>query len=228
MTNGSRNERWLAAMMTPPVRGMCSRPTRLMRKYTRQNGSTNAAGDPVDDGVDAPSAGTFEEAFAIHCPPIPARGDDRYSLRTHGHRSRQDRSRSRRRRVRRRGVGGAAAGRQGGVRRRLRRHRAARQGSYARARVAGGRVGDAPRQRRGARRGVCDGRAADAGAVVGARAACRADRASRDVAADGGRRPRASGARRHAAACGLAGARSRRRRGATCCSASCWASSSGG
>ena len=39
ITNGSRNERWLAAMMTPPSRGMCSRPIRRMRKYSRKNGS---------------------------------------------------------------------------------------------------------------------------------------------------------------------------------------------
>ena len=40
--NGSRNERWFAAMMTPPVRGMCSRPMRAIRKYMRKNGSRTA------------------------------------------------------------------------------------------------------------------------------------------------------------------------------------------
>src|SRR3954468_15888760 len=38
MTNGSRNERWLAAKITGPSWGMCSRPTRLRRKYKWKNG----------------------------------------------------------------------------------------------------------------------------------------------------------------------------------------------
>ena len=32
MTNGSMNERWLAAMMSGPLAGMCSRPMRRIRK----------------------------------------------------------------------------------------------------------------------------------------------------------------------------------------------------
>ena len=38
MTNGSRNERWLAAMIIGPSCSTCSRPMRLMRKYRWKNG----------------------------------------------------------------------------------------------------------------------------------------------------------------------------------------------
>src|SRR3954467_8305215 len=38
MTNGSRNERWLAAMMHGPSLGRCSRPIRVTRKYRWKKG----------------------------------------------------------------------------------------------------------------------------------------------------------------------------------------------
>ena len=38
ITNGSMNERWLAAMISGPSFGTCCMPIRCMRKYTRKNG----------------------------------------------------------------------------------------------------------------------------------------------------------------------------------------------
>ena len=42
MTNGSRNDRWLEAMITGPSAGTCSRPILLSRKYTWKNGCSTA------------------------------------------------------------------------------------------------------------------------------------------------------------------------------------------
>src|SRR3954447_25121898 len=51
MTKGSRNDRWLAAMMNGPAAGMCSRPIRLSRQYRWKNGCRIARSPQYTSGL---------------------------------------------------------------------------------------------------------------------------------------------------------------------------------
>ena len=119
MTNGSRNERWLAAKITGPSAGMCSRPIRLSRKYRWKNGCSTAAHEPVDERVDALGPRAQEELRPVHAARTTARrarlhrarGRSRTRRRAreygarHGDRPRAHRARRPRRRRRRRRLG---------------------------------------------------------------------------------------------------------------------------
>ena len=145
----------------------------------------------------------------------------------HGDRSRKDRTRSPRRSRRRRRLGRAAAARHEGLRRAVRRHRAARQDRHPRALLAPGR------------RRRCTSPTARCSARVYAAAAPRVPlpswargpaaatgRARRHLAADVARLDGPPGRQATSRRCSPTRARSPRRPGATCCSASSSASSS--
>ena len=210
--------------MNGPSAGMCSRPMRLRRKYRWQNGCSTAAGQPVDERVDAAPARTIEEGLAIHAfdtrhwwPRLQFADADR---------SRTDSTRSPRRSHRRGSVVGSGAARHARLRRRLLRRDAARQGGDPRPGVARRRLRAAPAQRRRVRRRLRERRPAAARSRPGRAAPPWRWSSTFDLADDRRRRSRAPRAQGLSRRSGATTAPSPRPPGATCSSASSWASSS--
>ena len=194
------------------------------------------AHQPVDERVDAPVAragvqrgvGARRSRRGSSRPWLPARRAARYSPRACPSTATRTLRGALAGRRGRRGVGGAAAARPPRLRRPLRRHRAARP--LGRAAPAHGRRPasrctsptarcSAPSTRTSRPRCPCPPRCA--GRSPGSPSTSRPGRA----------RPCSTACTPRARTCrssGARAARSRRPRGATCCSASCWASSSAG
>src|SRR3954465_12991068 len=209
ITKGSRNDRWLAAMMNGPVAGMCSRPIRLNRQYRWKNGCRIARSPQYTSGL-TPRPRARSSSASRSMPWIRAIGGRGYSSPMAIDRARTARGAlagviaagawSVQAQLDTRAFGGAysaegprAPWAVGGP---LPRRGAARQGRDPRPGVAGGRLRAAPAQRRRLRRRLPEHRPSAAPAPVGARTGSRDDRAPHDVAGNGRRRPRAPGPQR--------------------------------